>query len=112
MILQAHSYYSLRYGTLSVERLLDLAVHKGYKRLALTDINNTTAAIDFVKQCKRVGIEPIIGVDIRNTDECLYLLIAKNADGLYAINHFLSEHHLNKKKYPKVPKLSAEVFIV
>jgi DNA polymerase-3 subunit alpha len=112
MILQAHSYYSLRYGTLSVERLVELALQKGYKKLVLTDINNTTAAIDFVKQCGEANIEPVVGVDIRNSDDLMYLLIAKNEDGLFAINHFLSEYHLSKQAYPEIPRLSAEVFIV
>lgn len=112
MILQAHSYYSLRYGTLSMDRLLQLAVQKGYRKLVLTDINNTTAAISFVKQCKRVGIKPVIGVDIRNEDALMYLLIAKNAKGLYSINHFLTEHHLAKKSYPAIPPILDEVVII
>ncbi len=112
MILQAHSYYSLRYGTFSVERLLQLAVQKGYKKLVLTDINNTTAAIDFVKQCKELGIEAVVGVDIRNTDDLMYLLIAKNNEGLFAINHFLSEHHLSKSDYPKIPPSLEAVLVV
>ncbi|MDA3905421.1 MAG: DNA polymerase III subunit alpha [Bacteroidales bacterium] len=112
MILQTHSYYSLRYGTLSVEHLLQLAVEKEYKKFVLTDINNTTGAIDFVKQCKELGIEPILGVDIRNEDALMYLLIAKNEKGLYSINHFLSEHHLAKKPYPEIPPFLDEVFII
>lgn len=112
MILQVHSYYSLRYGTLSVERLLALAVQKGYKKLVLTDINNTTGVIDFVKQSREAGIEPVVGVDIRNEDALMYLLIAKNASGLFSINHFLSEYHLAKQPYPKIPPFLDEVFTI
>jgi DNA polymerase-3 subunit alpha len=112
MILQAHSYYSLRYGTLSVERLLALSAQKGYKKMALTDINNTTGLIDFVKQSKELGIAPAVGVDIRNADDLMYLLIAKNAQGLYRINHFLSVHHLAKTSYPDFPPPLDEVYVV
>lgn len=112
MIVQAHSYYSLRYGTLSVERLIELALNKGYEKLVLTDINNTTAIIDFVKQCVEANIEPVVGVDIRNADEIMYLLIAKNEHGLYGINHFLSAHHLSKQVYPEIPELLEDVYIV
>lgn len=112
MIVQAHSYYSLRYGTLSVERLIALALQKGYKKFVLTDINNTTGAIDFVKQCKALGIDPVIGVDIRNADDLMYLLIAKNSLGLYSINHFLSECHLTKKPYPKKPPFLDKVIVI
>ena len=40
MYINCHSYYSLRYGTLSVERLCELAAAAGVQRLVLTDINN------------------------------------------------------------------------
>jgi DNA polymerase-3 subunit alpha len=43
MYLNCHSYYSLRYGTITVERLSELAAAAGVQRLVLTDINNTTA---------------------------------------------------------------------
>lgn len=112
MILQAHSYYSLHYGTLSVEKLVMLAAEKGYRKLVLTDINNTTAAFDFVKQCRSESIDPIVGVDIRQEDALMYLLIAKNAEGFYSINRFLSDHHLEKRNYPKNPPFFDAVFVV
>lgn len=39
MYLNCHSYYSLRYGTMSVEELVQKAKTAGAETIALTDIN-------------------------------------------------------------------------
>lgn len=51
MYLNCHSYYSLRYGTFPVEELVNHAKQMGIETLALTDINNSSGIIDFVKAC-------------------------------------------------------------
>ena len=45
MFLNCHSYFSLNYGILSVEELLQYAKETGITHLALTDINNTSGII-------------------------------------------------------------------
>ena len=52
MYLNAHSFFSLRYGTLSPQQLVEAAAAQGVKTLVLTDINNTSAALGFVRACK------------------------------------------------------------
>jgi DNA polymerase III alpha subunit (gram-positive type) len=59
MYLNNHSYYSLRYGTMSLEELVDTAVENGVKAMALTDINNSTGIMDFVRLASKAGIAPI-----------------------------------------------------
>ena len=54
MYLNCHSYYSLRYGTFSEVDLLKLAQENSINALALTDINNTSACLSFVKHAKHV----------------------------------------------------------
>ena len=66
MYLNCHSYYSLRYGTFSEIELLQLAKENNIASIALTDINNTSACLNFVQQAKKQGIKPIVGVDFRN----------------------------------------------
>ncbi|MFA8435380.1 MAG: DNA polymerase III subunit alpha [Marinifilaceae bacterium] len=100
MYLNCHSYYSLRYGTLSVERLVKLARRNGVRKLVLTDINNSTGMIDFVKYCKEEGIEPVGGIDFRNQNRQLYVGIARNNDGFRELNEFLSDHLIHKKELP------------
>jgi len=112
MYLNLHSYYSMRYGTIPVEDLVRKAKSMGLPKLVLTDINNTTGIPDFVKLTKKEGIQPVGGVDVRNGDSSLYILIAKNNSGFFEINHFLSEHHLAKTEYPMEAPSFKEVFVI
>jgi DNA polymerase-3 subunit alpha len=112
MYLNVHSYYSLRYGTIPLETLVNKAKGWGVKELILTDINNTTAVLDFVQLAKDVGIIPIGGVDVRNKDSSLYILIAKNSRGFYQINQFLSRFQLRHQDYPAEPNIGEDVFVI
>lgn len=62
MYLNCHSYYSLRFGTFSEIELLEMAAAHGIKSLALTDINNTSACLNFIRKAKDFGIKPIVGI--------------------------------------------------
>lgn len=112
MYLQCHSYYSLRYGTISEEELVDLAIAKGYSFAALTDINNSAAVLSFVKYCQKKSIQPIIGIDCRNKNSKAYVAIARSTQGFYNLNQFVSEVQASKKGYPKyAPNLDEVSFI-
>ncbi|WP_316930203.1 PHP domain-containing protein [Leeuwenhoekiella sp. MAR_2009_132] len=52
MFLNCHTYFSLRYGTLSEEELIDLAIQNKQSCIALTDINNTSACLKFISKAK------------------------------------------------------------
>lgn len=100
MYLSCHSYYSLRYGTMTVERLTDEAAARGLSVLALTDINNTMGMMDFIRECRERKITPVAGADIRNENIHLYTLIAKNNEGFREINEFITRHNLTETEYP------------
>jgi DNA-directed DNA polymerase III PolC len=99
------TYFSFKYGTFSTEELILAGVEAGATALALTNINSTCDAWDFVRYCRREGIKPILGVEIRNDNALLYSLIAANNNGLRGINDFLSEHLLEKKPFPSPDSL-------
>lgn len=101
MYLNNHSYYSLRYGTLSVEKLVDMAVANGIGCLALTDINNTMGMPDFVKECRRKGVKPIAGAEFRNGDRLMFTILAKNKAGFRALNELLTHHNFDGSPYPE-----------
>mgnify|MGYP000665584249 FL=1 len=63
MYTNCHTYYSLRYGTFSETALLDLAVKHQIDQLALTDINSTSACLNFIREAKYLNIKPVVGVD-------------------------------------------------
>jgi DNA polymerase III alpha subunit len=54
MLYTARSYYSLRYGTMPVETLVEEAAKRNIGTLALTDINNSSACFDFVSLCRKI----------------------------------------------------------
>ncbi len=112
MYLSSHSYYSLRYGTISVENLVEEAVRCGVTALALTDINNSTGIMDFVAACKEKNIKPIAGIEFRRGDEYLYTGLAKNNEGFRELNDFLSFHNLNNQPLPDHPPEMENVFII
>lgn len=95
--LNSHTWYSLRYGTFSVEKLCELARDFKVKHLALTDINNTSACLSFIKIASGFGINPMVGIDFRNGAEQQYVGIAKNNRGFLQLNKHLS-YKLHKKE--------------
>lgn len=100
MYLNCHSYYSLRYGTMPVERLVEEMAAGGVSWLALTDINNTMGVMDFIRECRERKIVPAAGADIRNGNTSLYTLIARNNEGFREINEFITRHNLSETEYP------------
>jgi DNA-directed DNA polymerase III PolC len=101
MLIIAHSYYSLRYGTLSVEELTEKAAAAGIRTLVLADINNTAGIPDFVKACEEKGIRPIAGIDVFEGNRRLYTLIARNPAGFQQMNEWVSRFHLEGMSYPE-----------
>ncbi|WP_027393531.1 DNA polymerase III subunit alpha [Aquimarina latercula] len=112
MYLNCHSYYSLRFGTFSEITLLELAKENKVNAIALTDINNTSACLNFIRKAKEYKIKPIVGVDFRNNHQQLYVGIAKNNEGYNELNDFLSYHSHNKIEFPKNAPLFNNVFII
>ncbi|MFH6984444.1 DNA polymerase III subunit alpha [Marinoscillum luteum] len=91
-MLNVHSYFSFKYGLLSIDRLMEWAVRNHVRTLALTDINSTAGSLEFVRQAQKQGIRPLLGVDFRNGAEQQFVAIARNNAGFQSINAFLSKH--------------------
>ena len=112
MYINCHTYYSLRFGTFSEVELLESAKEKGIETLALTDINNTSACLNFIRKSEDFNIKPVIGIDFRNGNDQQYVGLAKNNVGFQQLNEFLSHHSQKKKRIPhKAPMLSDVFFI-
>ncbi|HDO28146.1 MAG TPA: PHP domain-containing protein, partial [Bacteroidetes bacterium] len=112
MYLNAHSYYSLRYGTFSVEKLVEAARQRKVETMALTDINNSSGMIDFVKECNEQGIKPIGGMEIRNRDELLFTGIARNNEGFRELNAYMSAINLGENEYTETAPEFSNVFVI
>jgi DNA-directed DNA polymerase III PolC len=100
--LNAHTYYSLKYGTLSPDQLVSQAAAQGITRLVLTDINNTSCAFQFIRACKEHNIKPILGIEYRLDNEFLYLGIAKNEEGWRELCAHLTYYSIEKEQLPTV----------
>ncbi len=107
MLLNCHTYFSYKFGTLSIEQLIQEAVDKGYKTLALTDINSTSACVDFIRQCSGKNIRPVVGIDFRNGVQQKYVGVAINNEGFQELNEHLTYHlHSGKPFDEKAPAFS------
>lgn len=112
MLLNCHTYYSFCYGTLSIEELLNEVVQKGYNSFVVSDINNTSACLETIRQAKEQNIKAILGIDFRNGMQQVYVGIAKNNSGFQELNEHLTEHlHQNKNFDPIAPEFK-DVYIV
>ncbi|WP_121967057.1 DNA polymerase III subunit alpha [Myroides sp. N17-2] len=98
MLLNCHSYYSLRYGTIPVEQLVHLGQQCGVSAMALTDINNLSGVYEFITACAKAEIKPIIGVEFREDNELRYIVIAKNQEGFAELGRLLT--HINEHNSP------------
>ena len=106
LYLNCHSYYSLRYGTFPVEALCELAKENKVRRVALTDINNTSACLNFIKMAPEYDIQPVVGIDFRNGVQQQYVGLARNNKGFRELNLLLSEHlHAEKEFAEEAPPL-------
>lgn len=106
MFINCHSYHSLRYGTISIEELVQQGVNSGTKVLALTDINTITGIYDFYKLCKEYGIKPVVGVEVRVENEFYYICLAKNRSSIGEVNRILTNYNCDEIEIPKTnPKL-------
>lgn len=130
MYLNCHSYYSLKYGTLSPQQLVEAAARLGIKCLALTDINNTSCAYAFVRACRKHGIRPVLGIEFRTPQkerapgneevtvysikesQFAYLGIAKNKEGWRELNAHLTQSSLDNTTLAKEAPAFENAYVI
>ncbi len=112
MHLAYNSYYSLRYGTLPVDKIPLLTKEAGAEVALLTDINNSTGIIDFVSACNKEGIKPLAGMEFRDGNKLLYTGIAQNNDGFKELNELMSRSNLQQTALPWLAPPFRDVVVV
>ena len=118
--LHTHSHYSLLNALPKIEDLIKAAKDDNMDALALTDNGNLYGAIEFYKECKKVGIKPIIGVDAyvavrtRHDKEARIdnkrsrlVLLAKNEVGYKNLIALVTKSHLEGFYYK--PRIDHEL---
>ncbi|HEY0741100.1 MAG TPA: PHP domain-containing protein, partial [Chryseosolibacter sp.] len=128
LLLNCHTGFSFKYGTLSVRELFNEAKRCGVHKLVLTEINNTASYMEMLRLCSKYRpggngltafgepghkLDIAVGIEFRKDDELLYIAIAKNNDGFEKLNRFLSYHNREDKSLPnRAPDFGGDVFIV
>ncbi len=78
----------------------------------LTDINNTSACLNFVRKAPKYEVKPVLGIDFRNgVDQC-FVGIAKNNTGYQELNTFLSHHLHHDISIPGQAPPFANAFVI
>ncbi len=116
MFLNCHTYFSFKYGSLSITELFDEAMRCGIHKLVLTDINNTSGYIDFLRVCRERrsehSLEIALGIEFRQDNELLYIGIAKNNDGFEGLNRYLSYCNTQKLPFKKEAPIIHDTFFI
>nr|WP_288934855.1 DNA polymerase III subunit alpha [uncultured Allomuricauda sp.] len=102
----------MRFGTFSEVELLQLAQENHVTQLVLTDINNTSAGLNFARKAPEFDVKPILGIDFRNGVQPCFIGIAQNNEGYLELNDFLSRHLHDKSKIPDRAPAFTNAFVV
>ncbi len=112
MYLNCHSYFSFKYGTLTPAQLIHDAELNHVSKIALTDINNTSGILDFVRRCNKSTVKPIAGIDFRNASKQQFIGLARNNEGFRQLNDFLSLFLENGDEIPAVAPFLENCFFI
>ena len=95
--LRGHSWYSFGAGASSVAQMVQRVTELEYPALGLTDASNLCGALEFSRQCRNAGVQPILGVDltVRDLDgDGVVSLIAETGDGYANLCRLASLAHV------------------
>src|SRR5262249_38746375 len=119
--LHCHTHYSLLDGANRIPELVEHAKTQGMTALAITDHGNLYGAIEFYRECKDAGINPVLGYEAyvatgkrnereaRRRGEAAYhlTLLAKNVTGFKNLVRMASDAFLEGYHY--VPRIDKEL---
>ena len=128
MYLNCHTGFSFKYGTLPIKTLFEEAKRCGIHKLALTEINNTASYLEMLRLCDEnkatatgltrfnkipYDLDLAVGIEFRDeTNELLYIAVAKNNNGFENLTRFLSYHNREERKLPVKAPVMEDVFIL
>ena len=78
------SHFSLLQGMMSIEQIVTTAKKRGFSAIALTDLSTMYGIPEFVRQCKKHDVKPLIGcvIDFEYEQQVVsVILVAKNQVG-------------------------------
>ncbi len=112
MYLNTHSAYSLRFGIMTPEKLLQEASARGVHSFVLSDINNTSGWFEILADAKKFNIDVKCGIEFKNGNTTLFIGIAKNPHGFAEMNRYLSGFLKLKLPIPPIAPEFEHVYII
>lgn len=86
---------------------------QGIKAMAMTDINNTSCAFQFIQACEKNGVKPILGIEYWAGHKLLYIGIARNVNGWAGLCRLLSEASIDDIDLPAcAPEIPEYLFYI
>ncbi len=96
--LHCHSCFSLREGASTPLELVLQARQLGYPALALTDHNSLAGAMQFAQAAKAWDVQPIIGSEVRLSDESHLTLLCETPRGYANLSRLLTRANLSSPR--------------
>ena len=67
--LRVHSSYSLSFGALQIDKIIEFAKNDNQPALCIADNNNMFGALEFSEKAVSLGLQPILGCQINLSDQ-------------------------------------------
>ena len=93
--LHIHSHFSEGWGTSTLDELLERARECKIDKFALIDTNNLYGMVEFIREAKQAGIDPIIGSEIVH-EKRRALLLVKDQKGFENLCKIISDRNCNQ----------------
>ena len=97
--LRNYTQYSLSMGALRINELTDFCKRENVPAAAITDFNNLFGSLEFCIECKKSGIQPIIGLNLsirtKGFKDGNILLLCKNEIGYRNLVNLVTKAYLD-----------------
>ncbi|WP_027010268.1 DNA polymerase III subunit alpha [Conchiformibius kuhniae] len=112
--LRAHTEFSITDSIIRIPDLAKRAAESGYPALAIGDLMNLFGALKFYQACRKHGVKPILGADVRvsNPDRpdtpFRMMLLVQNEHGYRRLCALLTRAYTDPQRDPHLPQLRPE----
>lgn len=94
---KVYTHYSIQEAFCHIDELVKKASELGFEQLCITDKHSLSGCLEFMGECKKHNIKPILGCDFRLYDGNCVTLIAKNINGWYNLVKILGCSKIEKE---------------
>ena len=100
--LRNYTQYSLSKGALRINQLTNFCKEQGVPAAAITDFNNLFGSLEFCIECKKLGIQPIIGLNLsvrsKGFKDGNIVLLCKNETGYKNLVNLVTKSYLDNSE--------------